>query len=170
MNLSDLLFLIAPYLFLAAGLFLFSIAVYAAGAENLTCSWKGGRLNCVVERFRILGMKSEERIYAINVIDVFIRSSTTDTTYFTPAKNRFTTSSTNDTIILRTKGGEDIATLGGGKAMGFAGQIEKLLKNSRAGPLTLIDSNWPFAYACGGFSLVFFLFGSAAAYYSKRGL
>ena len=145
-------------------------ASYTAGSEKMTCSWKRARLNCIVERYRFMGAYCEERKYAINVTDVFIRTSTTSNTYITPAKNKATTTTSNDTLILRTKGGEDVDTLGGEKSTEFADGVEALLKNHDGGPLTLIDSNWPFSFALGGFGLVFVLFGGIAAYFSNRGL
>jgi hypothetical protein len=170
MALSDLLFLIAPYLFLAAGILMLFTASYTAGTERLNCSWKRGRLNCIVERFRFMGMYSEERKYAINVTDVFIRTSTTSNTYITPAKNKVTTTTASDTLILRTKGGEDIDTIGGEKAREVADRVDALLKNHDAGPVTVIDSNWPFSFALGGFGMVFVLFGGFAAYATSKGM
>ena len=70
--------------------------------------------------------------------------------------------------MLRTRGGEDIDTLGGEKSVEFEDRVEAMLKNPKQGPLALIDSNWPFALALGGFSLVFVLFGAAAAHFSSK--
>jgi len=170
MTLSDLLFLIAPYLFLGAGILMLFTASYAAGTERLSCSWKRARLNCIVERFRFMGTYCEERKYAINVTDVFIRTSITSNTYLTPAKNKATTTTSNDTLILRTKGGEDVDTLGGEKATEFADRVDALLKNPEAAPVTVIDSNWPFSFALGGFGMVFVLFGGFAAYAATKGM
>jgi hypothetical protein len=155
-------------LFLGAGILMLLIALYAAGTENMTCSWKRESLNCVVERFRLVGAYCAERKYAIKVTDVFVRTSTTSNTYLTPSKSRETTTTTNDTLILRTRGGEDIETLGGEKSPEFAERVEAMLKDPKQPPLILVDSNWPFSYVLGGLALVFVTFGAVAIRFANR--
>ena len=167
-TLSDLLVLIAPYLFLGAGILMLAIATYASGTETLTCKWKNDRLNCIVERFRVMGSYLAERKFVNNVSAAFIRTSTTDNLYVTPAKNRFNVTSSNDALMLRTKFGEDVDTLGGEKSTEFAERVDAMLKDQKETPLILQTTNWPFAYALGGLALVFVAFGAAAIHFSNR--
>lgn len=160
---SDRLFQIAPYLFLGAGALMLLMACYAAGTENMTCAWKSEKLNCTVERFRFVGTYCAERKSALDVTNVLIRTSTVDNTYITPAQSRITTTSTNEMLVLKTRSGEDIDTLGGEKSPDFAERVEGLLKNQNQEGLILMDSNWPFSYALGGLALVFLAFGALAA-------
>lgn len=160
---SERLFQIAPYLFLGAGILMLLTAFYTAGTEDMTCSWKSGELDCTIQRFRFAGAYCEERKAVSNVTDVLIRTSTTDNTYITPSESKLTTTSTNDTLILKTRNGEDIETLGGERSPEYAESVESLLKDRRQESLILTDSNWPFSFVLGGIGGVFVAFGAIAA-------
>ena len=174
---------IAPRLFAGVGLALVILAVYMAGADSLACRRDRDRVDCRLARSRLLGYVTAERVEVPDVVDAWVRMSTTSQeTYRSGRGSNAEHTSSNDTLMLHTRDNRDVATLGGDHSASYADQISAIVKATTAvaasptadpgrmevsvkDELTSFevqDSYVPIALSCGGLGAVFLTFGLAA--------
>ncbi len=174
---------VAPRLFAGLGLLLVMLAGYMAGADSLACGRKGDRVDCRVARSRLLGYVTVEQLVVPDVVDAWVRTSTTSQqTYRSGRGSNAEHTSSNDTLILHTRDDRDVATLGGDQSASYADQVRALVKATSAASTSgtadpgrivvsvkdeitnfeIQDSYVAIALFCGGLGAVFLIFGLIA--------
>jgi hypothetical protein len=152
-----------------------------AGADSLACRRNGDRVDCRVARSRLLGSVTVEELVVPDVIDAWVRTSTTSQqTYRSGRGSNAEHTSSNDTLILHTRDNRDVATLGGDQSMSYADQVVAIVKATGAAPASadpgrpvvsvkdeltsfeVQDSYVPIALFCAGLGAVFVIFGVVA--------
>jgi hypothetical protein len=171
----------APRIFAGVGLLLVMLACYMAGADSLACRRNGDRVDCRVARSRLLGFVTVEQLVVPDVIDAWVRTSTTSQqTYRSGRGSNAQHTSSNDTLILHTRDDRDIATLGGDQSASYADQVVAIVKATGAAPAAadpgraavnvkdeltsfeVQDSYIPIALFCAGLGAAFVIFGIVA--------
>jgi hypothetical protein len=171
----------APRIFAGVGLLLVLLACYMAGADSLACRRNGDRVDCRVARSRLLGVVTVEQLVVPDVIDAWVRTSTTSQqTYRSGRGSNPDHTSSNDTLILHTRDNRDVATLGGDQSASYADQVVAIVKAASAEPAAadpgrngvsvkeeltsfeVQDSYLPIALFCAGLGAVFVIFGVVA--------
>ncbi len=169
---------VAPRVFAGVGLLLVVLACYMAGADSLACRRNGDRVDCRVARSRLLGSVTVEQVIVPDVIDAWVRTSTTSQqTYRSGRGSNATHTSSNDTLILHTRDNRDVATLGGDQSASYADQVVAIVKATAAvadpahaevsvkeelTSFEVQDTYLPIALFCGGLGAVFVIFGLVA--------
>lgn len=172
---SDRLLQLGPKLFIGSGVALLLLAAYMAGQDTLHCDRATGPVDCVVARHRWLGLAAAERHAIEDVVAAGVRASTTSTTWYTSSGNPETTTNTNEVMVLRSRDGHEVDTLGGAESGDFAEAVRALIEwkpiaeaAGKTPAVDLVDSNWPVAAACSGMGLFFFAFGAIAFYVQRK--
>jgi hypothetical protein len=120
-------------IFAGVGLLLVILACYMAGADSLACRRNGDRVDCRVARSRLLGAVTVEQLVVPDVIDAWVRTSTTSQqTYRSGRGSNAQHTSSNDTLILHTRDNRDVATLGGDQSASYADQVVAIVKATGA--------------------------------------
>lgn len=174
---------IAPRVLAGAGLLLVMLACYMGGADSLACRRNGNRVDCRVARSRLLGFVTVEQVVVLDVIDAWVRTSTTSQqTYRSGRGSNAQHTSSNDTLILHTRDDRDVATLGGDQSSSYADQVVAMVKatttasvGATADPgrtavsvkdeltsFEVHDSYLPIALFCAGLGVIFVMFGLVA--------
>src|SRR5262245_800315 len=128
----------APYLFAFVGVTLLLFAGYVAGDDELTCARQRDHVDCRLVNHRLLSLAVMGREDIPDVVASFI-STTTSPRADQPADATFKLVTVNDALVLRTRQGADVVTLGGEPATDFARELETLLQGG--GPKTLVKAN-----------------------------
>ncbi|HKW03464.1 MAG TPA: hypothetical protein VJN96_26805 [Vicinamibacterales bacterium] len=165
----------APRVFAGVGLLLVMLACYMAGADSLACRRNGDRVDCRVARSRLLGFVTVEQLVVTDVVDAWVRTSTTSQqTYRSGRGSNAQTTSSNDTLMLHTRDNRDVATLGGDQSSSYADQVVAIVKGATEPGRTDVnvkdeltsfevqDSYVPIALVCGGLGAAFVVFGLVA--------
>jgi hypothetical protein len=151
-----------PRLFAAIGLVLILFAVYVAGGDELTCARQGGQFNCQLVNRRWLNLVVSGRQDIPDVVGLFVRrteSAAGDQPFEDSVKM-----TVNDALVLKTRQGEEVPTLGGEPARDFASQLHEAMRGTDTRPLTALNSYWPISAGCFGIGAFFALFGGVAIF------
>ena len=70
----------------------------------------------------------------------------------------------NHALVLRTRQGEDVPTLGGDPAFDLATEFEALQHGTDTKPITQLNSYWPVAAGSFGLGVAFALLGGIAIF------
>lgn len=152
-----------PHLFAVIGLSLILFAVYVAGGNELTCARQSSQVNCLFVNRRLLNLVVLERQDIRDVIGLFVRTTSGPVTQ--DAFDRTMTSNMdNHALILRTRQGEDVPTLGGDPAFDFASRFDALQHGTDTTPITQLNNLWPVAAGCFGLGVAFALLGGIAIF------
>lgn len=152
----------APYIFLGVGLLMLLGAGYIAGGDQLECARHDATVDCEVVRARVFGSVTVERVTAADVVDSYVKASTTSRNSETPGGAPQTITDSNDDLVVKTRAGREVALLGGESSAAVASEIRNLLGNPAGGPVTFYDSYKIIAGALAAFGLVFVAFATFA--------
>ena len=152
-----------PHLFAVIGAGLILFAVYVAGSDELTCARQGSQFNCQFVSRRLLSLVVLGRQDIRDVIGLLVRSTSGPLTE-EPFDHRLTPSLDNHALVLRTRQGEDVPTLGGDPAFDFATEFEALQQGTDTKPITNLNSYWPVAAGSFGLGVAFALLGGIAIF------
>lgn len=170
---------VAPRILAGAGALLVLLAVYMTGADSIACKRDDGRVDCRVWRSRVFGLLTVERVEVPEVLDAWVRTSTTSqATYRSGRGATAEHTSSNDTLMLHTRDGRDVPTLGGEQSASYAEQVVALVKSSAPAPsgaadprrpivetrdevtsFEIDDTYLPVALVCGGVGALVAIFG-----------
>jgi hypothetical protein len=174
---------VAPRVLAGVGLLLIALACYMAGADSLTCGRTGDRVDCRVVRSRWLGSVAVEQTVVSDVVDAWVRTSTTsEQTYRSGRGSNAQHTSSNDTLMLHTRDNRDVATLGGDQSAAYAEQLAPMLKptvtasaasatrpggadvtvKDELSSYAVSDSYIPIALLCAGLGAALAIFGIVA--------
>jgi hypothetical protein len=70
----------------------------------------------------------------------------------------------NHALVLRTRQGEDVPTLGADPAFDLTSQFDALQHGTDTKPITQLNSYWPVAAGCFGLGGAFALLGGIATF------
>ena len=152
----------APHLFAAIGFLLILFATYVAGGDELTCARHGGQFNCRLVNRRWLNLVVGGQQDIPDVIGLFIRrteSAAGDQPFEGTVKMNV-----NDALVLKTRQGDEVPTLGGEPARDFAIQLQEAMRGTDTRPLTTLNNYWPVSAGCFGIGAFFALFGAVAIF------
>ena len=151
-----------PRLFAAIGLGLILFAVYVAGGDELTCVRQGAPFNCRFVNRRWLNLVVRDQQEIPDVVGLFVRR--TESRAGDQPFERTVKMDVNETLVLRTRQGADVPTLGGEPAGDFASELEAAVHGKEIKPLTMVNNYWPISAACFGIGAFFALFGGVAIF------
>jgi hypothetical protein len=158
-----------PQIFMGAGLLMMLMAAYIAGGDALTCARRGASVDCNVTRTRLFGHVTVERVTATDVAETYVRTSTTQGGTIEPPDSGLAgKTTTNDTLVVKTRAGQTVDLIGGGASGQLAWDIDALIKSPAGGPVTFYDSFNVIAGAMAAFGFVFVAFGALAMRAANR--
>jgi hypothetical protein len=143
----------APHVFAFVGAALILFAAYVGGGDELTCVRHSDRMNCQLVSRRWLNLAVMERRNISDVVTSFLRRTDSD------AGDQTTV---NDALVLRTRVGEEVPTLGGEPARDFGSELDEALCSGNTKPLAAANNYWPVSAGCFALGAVFALFGGVA--------
>ena len=152
-----------PHLFAVIGLLLILFAVYVAGGDELTCARQSLQFNCQLVNRRLLNLVVLGRQDIRDVIGLFVRTTSGPVTE-QPFDRTMTPNMDNHALILRTRHGDDVSTLGGEPAFDFASQFDALQHGTDTKPIRQSNSYWPVAAGSFGLGVAFALLGGIAIF------
>jgi len=93
------------------------------------------------------------------LVGAYARSTTSSQTSRTPAGSKTTRTTSDNTVVLTTRGGDQVDAYGATSHNAFehTGRIEEFLRDKSRGRLFLFSSDWPFGLVACGFGLVWTL-------------
>ena len=162
---------LARYLPAVVGVGLILVGVYAAGGVETTCTRADGRVGCRMETMRWFGLVDTEHVAAEDVIDSYVRRTTSSADSRTPAGALTSRTQSNNTVVLATRGGGEIDAFGATTDDSYktTDRLEEFLKDESRRRLFLFSSDWPFGIAACAFGLVWIGIGAVVIRVVNRG-
>jgi len=138
------------------GAALMLVGAYAAGGVEATCTRADGRVDCRIDTRRWFGLVAADQQTAADVVDTYVRTSTTSASTRGPSGSRNTRTTSNNTVVLQTRSGAEVDAFGATTQESFADtdRIEEFMRDKSRGLLFLSSSDWPFGLFAFGLGVV----------------